>query len=247
MNQGLGGRVPFSRGQVLAAPKKNANKTRFPENFSKKVLLKKIKIAPFLPWSAQRIGEIMGTEDEVVEAYVAEMLGAGAIDPKEVQMALKGFIGAVHAATFTRELWDLLLEAQASSSGLPEKFKDGFTREPTLSVEEALKKRVEAINQNILGAKEPPPLTHAKGAWGSSGQDQERRRDEPGRDRDRGREERDRTERPRDWEPPREPPRDRSRERDRDRDRDRDMGRDSDHRRYQDTQRRDRGRSRSPY
>jgi len=237
MNQGLGGRVPFSRGQVLAAPKKNSVKTKFPECFSKKVNMKKIKLDAFRPWISFRLNELLGSEDEVIEAYVNEMIDAQSIDPKDMQVALKGFMGAAPSATFMKELYELLLEAQ-TCGGVPEQLKSGFEKGPTLSTDEMLRKRVEEINKNILGGGAlGEPLSHAKGAWGS-GEGSGQRQDE-----DRGRQQ-DPRDRPRD-------DRDFDRDRDRDRDshqsRDRDYRDPRDHRDDRDRGRRDRSRSRDRY
>jgi len=65
MNQGFGGRVPFSRGQVLSAAKKGVKVSKWPEAYGKKVTMKKIKRESFHPWITKRIGELMYGEDEV--------------------------------------------------------------------------------------------------------------------------------------------------------------------------------------
>jgi len=76
-------RLPFSRGQVIAGPTKSKDKnTKWPENYAKKVNMKKIKREAFHPWISKRIAQLMGGEDEVVEAYVIEMLAAADLEPK---------------------------------------------------------------------------------------------------------------------------------------------------------------------
>jgi len=236
--------VPFSRGQILAAPKKEKDTRKWPECFSKKVAMKKVKLAAFDPWISRRVAELCGSEDEVIEAYVKEMISSATIDPKSVQTDLKGFMGAGPAATIMKELWELLLEAQTTKDGIPALLKGpAGERAPELSVEEALRKKVEAISSKILGGSGDDPkdsLSHAKGAWGQgSGGDSSRSgfsddRGSRGNDRDRERfrdDRRDYRENSRDY---------------RDRDGGRDRERDGDRRRNRSRSPVRRDRSRSP-
>ena len=78
----LQGRVPFSRGQVIAAPTKKKDTGSWPEIYSKKVDMKKVKRDAFQPWITKRISKLMGGEDEVIESYVVEMLAAAEVEPK---------------------------------------------------------------------------------------------------------------------------------------------------------------------
>ena len=59
-------------------------------------------------------------------------------DGKDVQINLTGFLNARAARQFVSELWDLLLSAQESPSGIPAKFVDQ-------KKEEILKRQVRAI------------------------------------------------------------------------------------------------------
>ena len=43
-------------------------------------------------------------------------------DPRRMQINLTGFLNGKNARIFMSELWDLLLSAQDSSSGIPEVF-----------------------------------------------------------------------------------------------------------------------------
>lgn len=45
-------------------------------------------------------------------------------DPRKMQIMLTGFLNGKNARIFMGELWDLLLSAQASPSGIPKQFLD---------------------------------------------------------------------------------------------------------------------------
>merc|ERR1711934_920712 len=96
-----GGRLPFSRGHVVSAAKKNpfGDKT-FPKEFDKKVNMKKVNVQKMREWSLARVTEIQGEEDEIVNEYVSDMLDAKkmasgvTLDPKGMSVELQGFMGS---------------------------------------------------------------------------------------------------------------------------------------------------------
>lgn len=45
-------------------------------------------------------------------------------DPRKMQIMLTGFLNGKNARIFMGELWDLLISAQASPSGIPKQFLD---------------------------------------------------------------------------------------------------------------------------
>lgn len=45
-------------------------------------------------------------------------------DPRKMQIMLTGFLNGKNARIFMGELWELLLSAQASPSGIPKQFLD---------------------------------------------------------------------------------------------------------------------------
>ena len=82
-----------------------------------KVVLEVIK-----PWIGVRISELLGLEDEVVVGFAISSLEDTTFpDPKRMQINLTGFLEA-NAAVFMKELWKLLISAQASPSGIPAAF-----------------------------------------------------------------------------------------------------------------------------
>lgn len=84
--------------------------------------MSKVVLDVMTPWIANKIGEYLGVEDEVVVGFVISSLEESATpDPKRMQINLTGFLEQ-NAAVFMKELWQLLLSAQASSSGIPDAF-----------------------------------------------------------------------------------------------------------------------------
>lgn len=59
-------------------------------------------------------------------------------DPKKMQINLTGFLNGKNARTFMTDLWDLLLNAQESSHGIPDQFVE-------LKKEEMKKRKVTSI------------------------------------------------------------------------------------------------------
>ena len=74
------------------------------------------------PWIAEKISDLLGVEDEVVIEFVISCLEESTTpDPKRMQINLTGFLEG-NAGPFMKELWQLLLSAQASPSGIPASF-----------------------------------------------------------------------------------------------------------------------------
>ncbi|KFH42310.1 PWI domain-containing protein-like protein [Hapsidospora chrysogenum ATCC 11550] len=115
--------------------------TKFPPEFNQKVDMQKVNVqvvkksvmpspqlqlakrimltCPACRWIAGRISEILGTEDDVVIELVFNLIeGARNPDIKLLQIQLTGFLEK-DTPTFCKELWKLLLSAQASPQGVP--------------------------------------------------------------------------------------------------------------------------------
>lgn len=63
-------------------------------------------------------------------------------DPRKMQIMLTGFLNGKNARIFMGELWDLLLSAQASPSGIPKQFLD--------QKKEELKKKMVIAERNSV-------------------------------------------------------------------------------------------------
>eukprot|EP00581_Thalassiosira_minuscula_P028005 CAMPEP_0183751696 /NCGR_PEP_ID=MMETSP0739-20130205/1896_1 /TAXON_ID=385413 /ORGANISM="Thalassiosira miniscula, Strain CCMP1093" /LENGTH=138 /DNA_ID=CAMNT_0025987959 /DNA_START=66 /DNA_END=479 /DNA_ORIENTATION=+ len=121
------------------ALQKQLRSTNFPANFVQKVNIAKVHRAVLTHWIEQRVEQILGFEDEIVSStavhlflpedmMAAEGGGEGGeggtadywdVDPRRAQLDLAGFLGEKEAATFASELWTMMLDAQASPSGIP--------------------------------------------------------------------------------------------------------------------------------
>lgn len=84
--------------------------------------MSKVVLDVMTPWIASKIEEYLGVEDEVVVGFVISSLEeSNTPDPKRMQINLTGFLEQ-NAAVFMKELWQHLLSAQASPSGIPDVF-----------------------------------------------------------------------------------------------------------------------------
>ncbi|KAL3625771.1 hypothetical protein CASFOL_030300 [Castilleja foliolosa] len=115
--------------------------TRFSNKQAK--LLKSQKFAPELenlvdmtkvtmdvmrPWIAKRVTELIGFEDEVLINFIYGLLEGKAVNGKQIQISLTGFMER-NTGKFMKELWVLLLSAQQNVSGVPQQFLDAKEEE----------------------------------------------------------------------------------------------------------------------
>ncbi|KAH8113987.1 hypothetical protein DFH11DRAFT_1727488 [Phellopilus nigrolimitatus] len=97
---------------------------KFPPEFSEKVDMRKVNLQVMRPWIASKVTELVGFEDEVVVEYAMGLLedrSQPTPDPRKMQINLTGFLTA-KTSEFMTSLWKLLLEAQASTGGIPRTF-----------------------------------------------------------------------------------------------------------------------------
>ncbi|KAL2155111.1 hypothetical protein VTH82DRAFT_3787 [Thermothelomyces myriococcoides] len=93
--------------------------TKFPPEFNQKVDMQKVNIQVMKKWIANRVTELLGNEDDVVIELIFNLIeGARHPDIKSIQIQLTGFLDKDTPA-FCKELWKLLLSAQASPQGVP--------------------------------------------------------------------------------------------------------------------------------
>ncbi|CAG8642269.1 15837_t:CDS:2 [Acaulospora morrowiae] len=108
--------------------KKLLKSMNFPIEFNRKVDVKKVNMSVIKPWIAQKIVDLLGGEDEVVVNYVFGLLEEPDLDPRMMQINLTGFLEK-NAPIFVTELWNLLLSAQDSESGIPNIFLEQKMKE----------------------------------------------------------------------------------------------------------------------
>lgn len=152
---------------------------KFPRSFKKRVKLSKINRAVMLQWIETNIAKSLGFEDEIVTStavnlFLPEVDAAGSrgeveMDPRRAQIDLAGFLGDEQAASFAKNLWELLLDAQTTSHGIPTKLMEDKKEELARAkreeqeqqnhnwfVQEA-SRRAESARQASLGGRRHPP------------------------------------------------------------------------------------------
>jgi len=189
MNQGFGGRQPFSRGVLNSGKSKRGADAaiKFPPSFDTKCEISKVNMDSILKWVPGRIIDLCGGEDEVVISYVEEMLKGRDVCPKTLQINLTGFLHE-KAPGFANEIWELMLDGQNQPEGVPTSLVGAETRsDAEVLTEEALKARIQAFNKQLGERVGEEKLNKAADA-GDSGKREETRRNDG---RDRGRDSRD--------------------------------------------------------
>jgi len=109
--------------------KKMIEEKKWPPEFEKIVEMGKVSWDIMKPWINRRITELVGFEDDILISYCLEQLtphtdsdgNSNPICPKKLQITMTGFMGK-KAGVFVKELWDLLLSAQDSTTGIPHRF-----------------------------------------------------------------------------------------------------------------------------
>eukprot|EP00815_Leptocylindrus_aporus_P011842 CAMPEP_0116052448 /NCGR_PEP_ID=MMETSP0322-20121206/1581_1 /TAXON_ID=163516 /ORGANISM="Leptocylindrus danicus var. apora, Strain B651" /LENGTH=325 /DNA_ID=CAMNT_0003535389 /DNA_START=37 /DNA_END=1014 /DNA_ORIENTATION=- len=142
-------------------------KRKFPPIFKQKVDLKKINYPVLSMWIEDKITGILGIDDEIVqqtavELFLPELAAADAyyvgppkvVDPKHAQLDLEGFLGAEESAAFSAELWELMVDAQSQSQGIPKKLLEQKKAEIAASSNPPDQKSFVVPHQSIMSDKE---------------------------------------------------------------------------------------------
>uniref|UniRef100_A0A0K8SVD8 Serine/arginine repetitive matrix protein 1 n=1 Tax=Lygus hesperus TaxID=30085 RepID=A0A0K8SVD8_LYGHE len=94
---------------------------KFGDALTKRVDMTRVKLDTIKPWISKKITELLGMEDDVVVEFVFNQLEDEKFpDPKKMQINLTGFLNGKNARVFMTDLWELLLSAQESPSGIPD-------------------------------------------------------------------------------------------------------------------------------
>ena len=114
----------------------------FPAKFEHRVERSKFKMEPLRPWITEHVTELLGMEDDIVTEYAYTLIEGNEdsedrIDAKDLQINLQGFLGAVHAKTFVSELWDLIMDAEKRSDGIPLQIAQGIEIDRVLAEEKS--------------------------------------------------------------------------------------------------------------
>lgn len=133
--------MPSIKGTASVADARARSKalktTRFPANFAKKIKLDKVNKPVLTQWIEQKVTSILGFDDEIVSSTAINLFlpGDGSTpDPRRAQLDLVGFLGEEESATFAKDLWTLLVEAQDSPSGIPRTLLEAKKKEMSQQV-----------------------------------------------------------------------------------------------------------------
>ncbi|CAI5741498.1 unnamed protein product [Hyaloperonospora brassicae] len=108
-------------GRYFAQEKKLLAKMTFPKCFDQRVDMRKVQRDVIDQWVTERLTQLLGFEDDIVVSMAINLLdpkGHEQLDPKQLQVALTGFLEK-QAGAFMEELWQLLLSAQRNATGIP--------------------------------------------------------------------------------------------------------------------------------
>ncbi|KAG8387901.1 hypothetical protein BUALT_Bualt02G0069600 [Buddleja alternifolia] len=101
---------------------------KFAPELENLVDMTKVKMDVMRPWIAKRVTELIGFEDEVLINFIYGLLEGKAVNGKQIQISLTGFMER-NTGKFMKELWALLLSAQQNMSGVPQQFLDAKEEE----------------------------------------------------------------------------------------------------------------------
>ncbi|KAI8102326.1 hypothetical protein M9435_005931 [Picochlorum sp. BPE23] len=109
---------------------KSLNK-EFPLEVRKKVDLSKVQWESIKPWIAKRTTELLGgLEDDILINFIIDMVeDKKTLDPRRIYISLTGFLEQ-NTGVFVKELWNLLIDASSSETGVPRAFVQEVKQEP---------------------------------------------------------------------------------------------------------------------
>ncbi|KAL1452726.1 hypothetical protein WDU94_006930 [Cyamophila willieti] len=149
---------------------------KFGDALGQKVDMSKVKLDILKPWITQKITQLLGMEDDVVVAFVYNQLEAEKFpDPKKMQINLTGFLNGKNARLFMTDLWELLLSAQDSVSGIPEQFVEQKKEEIKKRMEEA--EKIHDMNRKLERDRESDRKRRDRKRSRSRSRDRYRERD----------------------------------------------------------------------
>ena len=207
-------RQPFSRGAVVTGKAAKKSVLKHPAELNRAVDTRRVKWEIVKPWIATRVTELLTVEDDVLIAMIYNLLEQDVVHKSGVYVysQLQTFLEK-ETDTFMRELWDLLVSANANPSGIPQRFIDEkaneLRRQKELADELRRRQRESDAKAAAVKREVKREIKTDNDDGGSS------RRDDGDRNHNRDRDQR----RDNSWERRRRRSRSRSRERSRSRDR----------------------------
>lgn len=79
-------------------------------------------------WVTEELQRILGDDDDVLSNLVINFLDTPEVDPRIIHINLSGFLES-KTAEFVEKLWNLLLSAQTTPSGIPFKMLEDKKKE----------------------------------------------------------------------------------------------------------------------
>ena len=118
-------RQPFSRGAIVTGVKAKRSAVKHPPELNRSVDTRRVKWEIIKPWIAARVTELLTVEDDVLIAMIYNLLEQDQVHKNGVYVysQLQTFLEK-DTDVFMRELWDMLVSANANPSGIPQKFID---------------------------------------------------------------------------------------------------------------------------
>ncbi|KAH7123747.1 PWI domain-containing protein [Dendryphion nanum] len=114
---------------ALSVDQKRLKATKFPPEFDQRVDTEKVNMDLMKKWIAGKIMEILGDEDDVVVETCYNLLEQDRHpNIKALQIQLTGFLDK-NTASFCKELWTLMLSAQADKNGVPKELLEAKKQE----------------------------------------------------------------------------------------------------------------------
>ena len=122
---------------ALTVDEKKLKATKFPPEFDQSVDKDKVNMEVLKVWITNKIESMVGDDDILVETIVnwvqehklvskttctsvSRCLMSLQVRIKNIQISLGGFLEDKGAAAFCKELWNLMLSAQANPAGVPQ-------------------------------------------------------------------------------------------------------------------------------
>ena len=138
----------------------------FPALYSRRVDMTRVKLPALTAWIHATVEALLGFPDDVVASLVVNTLqqhadGKQALDPRELQLTLTGFLEQ-SAPVFVEALYRLLLDACAAQSGIPQQLVEQQLRDMQRQQQQQQRQQPPASGAGSSSALVvPPPATSA--------------------------------------------------------------------------------------
>eukprot|EP00210_Caulerpa_lentillifera_P001497 g1435.t1 len=129
---------------------------KFPKELDLVIDYSRIVWPAIREWTAKRVTELFGVEDEVLIQFIHNRLeNTQELNPKELYLELVPFLEK-NAGLFMKELWTLLASAAASSTGIPQQIMEAKAEELKLRKEQQalVRQTIELERKKVIAIQE---------------------------------------------------------------------------------------------